>query len=682
MKSADLIAAKKAALDAIAASDSIAEVASTIGYTTRTITRWRDDDQVFARQFARRMKARRKQLAYQKEDRTTFDPSRRKPKKGNFRWWRRTYLGRPVFPHQDGFIDAYEDLTNHTVVWLAPTGAGKDTTAGDIVLYETCDNWSLRVAWLMENQDFSVRRVSERLEPYLTDPAVYRRAPVGPETSVPERNLVEDFGPFTWGGGLVYPNGEPVQKNTWTNQKLYFLREAGESEADPNIWASGLQGAIYGARVQLLVISDPFTFENQASPTEREKQRALLESGGTIATRLDGSGRRLILGTRVAEWDNYGSWIDNWTQGARVIQTKEYWNTVYYKYSNGVAVVVTKAIGYNGDGGEQSFWPDNPEFPLDSYLELNGDRYTVTDLSDDQVLELAEKGARRVIGLREKRDDNPDRFEATQNQNPRSDEFILDFSDLLLDHCDDPARTIGQWLPGEDLVLGVDPAQSGGAAWVLWALDRADGTATVVDLFYGEKLGSQGVRQKLVIDPINKYLPRYLCFEVNRESGQLEHPDIADLIRRTATQLIRHKTHFNRSQGDASVGAMSFDMRDQMIRFPAFSHEDRSKLRRLKQHFQSFDASVVTERRSVSGSYGHAPDDLCMAAWIGWHHIRDLRRSMARSGPIQRRRVPRDVAANWARNHQVPVVDEPLSGTMNDGRDINNLMEWSSASHS
>jgi hypothetical protein len=96
-----------------------------------------------------------------------------------------------------------------------------------------------------------------------------------------------------------------------------------------------------------------------------------------------------------------------------------------------------------------------------------------------------------------------------------------------------------------------------------------------------------------------------------------------------------HHTHSNRSVGESSVASMSIGMRTGQIRFPAATPGDRVKMRLLKQHFKNWDAATV-QNRTRSGGFGHQPDDICMASWIGWVRARDLLQSNRISDIIHR----------------------------------------------
>ena len=103
---------------------------------------------------------------------------------------------------------------------------------------------------------------------------------------------------------MTYPDGRPVERTTWTQHEIYLLQSVAP-EADPNLWATGMQGAMYGSRVDTMIMSDTFTVENQRSPTARAAQ--LDWTQGTVKSRLDEGGRLIFLLTRSNAEDNGGS---------------------------------------------------------------------------------------------------------------------------------------------------------------------------------------------------------------------------------------------------------------------------------------------------------------------------------------------------------------------------------------
>ena len=620
----------------------IAQALHLAGVNGSTHRNWTSDPAYKLRvEEAKRVNKSRARAAAEIE--TVFDPYAPQRRPPTLTEGRMLYIGRPVLPHQQPIFRAWEDRTNLSVIVLGPPGSGKDTTAGDIVLLEAAFDRNKRVAWIMESAEFSIRRLGERISPYLVDKRIYDLTPPGPGCRKPTRSLIEDFGPFAWRTGMRYPGGDRIPAPTWTKHSMYFLGR--DSEADPNLWATGIGGALYGSRIDTAVTSDIFTPENQGSPVVRADQMGWLF--GTFFSRLDEGGRFLHLGTRVGPNDNNVELLRRLIGEAEIVEQDGY----YTKYANGVAVVVFPAIQMDDEGNEISYWPER--FPLDSKLILpDGTEFLADELSMARQKVLAKEGAHRIRGLREIRTRDPAMFETVYQQNPPSSE-AGEFTPELLDFCDDPERTMGVSLPGRPLILGVDPARTGGAAWVLWEWDQDRRVATVVDLFYGEKLGLGGIRERLLVDPITRFWPRYTAYEYNHDASVLEHPEVISAVNATRTELVRHFTASNRIEGEVRVAAMSFDMREGRIRFPAAKPQDRLRMGLLKQHALNWDARSVAAGRPAA--HRSAPDDLWMAAWVGWVTIRQRLDREIRPATVEAGQVPSITRRRWITRARQPM---------------------------
>ena len=639
-------------LNAAESSLTIQDACDKAGIPRSRYENWQRKDTQFRRRWIpirERMEERRRVASV--DTSLVYDPDRELPPRLPFREWRPYYLGRQVLPHQEHVVDAWEDKTNRIIIVLGPTGMGKDTTAGDLLLHEHHDDRTgMRSMWMMESAPFSRRRISQRIDPYLTDRKVYNMKPEGSDSVKPQGNLIDDYGPYQWEKGMVYPDGTPVEKTTWTQNEIYLLGSAAP-EADPNLWATGIGGAIYGSRINRAFLSDLFTRENQANPEIRQAQRDFVD--GTLKSRLDGRGRALFIGTRVSGSDNYGYYLDKYVANARVISEISTIHSTYTKYSNGTAVVIIKAIGTDADGNDVSFWEDR--FPLYSYLELDGERIKVDDLSEAEYIALAEQGAEYIEGLYDLREDSPELFATMQMQEPPQD-YSGDFTDEVLDAPDDDSRTYGVAYPDEILVVGVDPARTAGAAAVTWAVDRQERTATVVDVFYGERLGISGIKKQLVMAPIAKWDPLWFCYETNREAAVLEDPTIQRVFKDAAVSVWGKHTGYERSnrsiinKGKTHIGvpAMGFYMRSQMIRWPTQTAEDRRMSDKVKQHFKNWDERELGVR-TRSGGGGHRPDDIAMAAWIGFVKCLEILDGSKLSGIKKRMPVPASVRRRWDR---------------------------------
>lgn len=622
------------------------KVCDELGVPEGTFHKWRGESQFRVRYDALKKEAAQRRAMQEQAIATRsgllFDDQRDMPPKGSFAEWRVKYIGRQVEEHQREVVQALEDRSNLIVITLLPPGAGKDTTAGDWLLYEVCDNRELRSAWIMKGESFARRRLSNRLDPYLTDRNTYRNAPPGASSVMPTGNLLDDYGPYKFKKGMVDRAGQPAEPTIWTQNEMYFLK-TGAPEADPNLWATGMQGQLYGSRIDLLVMSDVFDRENQKNPTARADQLDWVF--GTALSRLDESGRLIVLGTRVLPGDNYEEMIAKLVGDAPVIHQGRH----YTKYANGVAVVIVPAIERDDEGEEQSYWPG--KFAMDDYFDLPDGSIMVADGADQTELVDKYKGrVERKRGLRSIRDRNPNLFNTMYQQAPPDIE-TGDFTDIVLNAPDDDTRTVGVYRPRELIVVGADPARTAGAAWVAWGVDRERETITVVDSFFGTRLGTQGIKSRLVVDPIAKYNPVWYCYEVNREEAVLDDPEIQSVFRDFRVNMHRHRTHSgNRGSPVIGVPSMSFYMRSRTIRFPAQTAADREQMGLLKDHFRTWDRKEAEDikRAALKG----LPDDLAMAAWVGFIKALELLEKKKSGAKKMAMPVPQSVMRKWERMQQ------------------------------
>ena len=529
--------------------------------------------------------------------------------RGSLTDFRMRYFGRPTPPHQELMVEALEDRSNQYVFILGPTGMGKDTSASDYLAWEICpDQKGIRGAWFMEAGDMSERRFS-RLGRYLTDPTIYDYAPEKtPGGRKPEGSLITDYGPFRWRPGMVHPDGSPVDRPKWTSNEMYFVNVVAP-EQDPNLWATGVKGATYGSRIDFCVCSDIFTLENQESPTERARQLSWVKR--TLDTRLDETGRLVVIGTMLPVENNYELMIADYTAGARVIHTETRSHATYTKYSNGTAVVIIKAVVADPNSGvEVSYWPERA--PLEDYLMLGDEIRLESELGDEEMHEMGRRGADRIRGLWGRRTRDPVGFKALFQQERDKGAQYGDFTAEVVDRTRNPDRSFGQAFPHELILVGVDPARRYGAAWAALAIDRREGVITLCDYFWGERLGVTGIKTRLVAEPLMKWDPLWFCYEDNKEAAILDDAEISELIRATGVSVDRHHTGRNRRSVEDGPGAIAGWMRRGTFQIPYRSSEDRARFEFCKSQFLAWDISTDRKR---PGQAGHDPDDLVMAVW-------------------------------------------------------------------
>ncbi len=587
------------------------------GIPEATLDNWREDPKFNRREEAvesRRLRAKPSKFI-------TFDPFREFRKPPGLVQFRQEVFGFPSTNTHEDFAKAYDDKTNLTIFWITAAGFGKDVTAMQALAHAAADGMDL-MGCIMENEKQAKKRIDAYLDPYFTDPNLSSRAPQIPGGTVPTVNFIEEWGPFKFHKDLRLPDGSRPATTKWDSLHKWFVGRTTPA-ADPSLWAVGLKSAIAGSRVRLLIASDLFTVENQRNAGFRQEQLELIT--GTINSRLDESGRLIFLNHHVRKSgeSNLITLMEQYIGTARIVSVDRH----YTKYANGVAVIRTPALEVSEEGIVVSAWPE--KFPVKGKFVLNGEIHEIDGLTDEQHQAFADAGARRLRGLVDIRDAiGEDLFELIYQQNPKASGYG-DFTDEILTSCDDATRTLGISEPHEILIVGSDPARTGGAAWVCWGLNPETEVFTLIDFFIGDSLGYSGMLDALIRQPIELYRPRDLVWEVNIEPDLPKSPEAKEVLRKYHVNLVDHRTHYNRSQGEYQVLSMLTDMRNDKMRFPAKTMADKLKVRQLKQHFQNFESVGYTERHKVRG-YARTPDDGAMAAWFAWRHGHQVLKSRKR----------------------------------------------------
>jgi len=622
-------------LQSLKAGGSLARAAETAGVTKRTIENWRSTYELYdtqvrtlvdANEYAREQGRESASLFRKSALGLVVDPDAERPEVPGLEQFRWDAFGRPSQPHHQDAINEWENKTNHTVMYFCPTGAGKDTTASDAIVHLKCADFTRenRTAYITESEKEGKKKL-QRIVNYLTDERTYLYQPAEtPGGQIPTINPIALWGPFKWVKGMIYPDGTKIPQLQWTQTQCYFVGGS-TNEADPDLWATGVDGSIYGQRIRTAVLSDMFTRENQLSPDLRAKQLGMVR--GTLKSRLDGRGRKFLLGTLLDVENNYEALMEEWVpEGTGVLYSDEF----VTRYRNGVAIVRHPAILDQGSEHERSFWEER--FPFRSQIIVRTpedvlETHHVHELNDAELIDLAPMAEERIEGQLELRGepgtDQYISYQATHQQIRVPSFDVADFTDEVLDLCDDPTRSYGVRMPGEVVVTGSDPARKFGAAYVAWGVDRELNTATVIDVEIVAKLGSDGIKKVLIEQPITRWNPIWFCYEVNRHEGELDDVLMQALIRRMNVNVYRHKTHWqNRSSDTLGPAQMVGDMRGMIIKFPTRTPEDRKITKALKAHFKAWDRQ--SDNRKKPGSPGHEADDGCLAAWVGYIKVREI----------------------------------------------------------
>jgi hypothetical protein len=239
--------AKAALVEYIGAGYNITAACERIGYARKTYESWRAKDPAFKA-------AVDSVMATRKVDTGTRDENRAAARKMGFSAWRLKYMGVPVFPHQQQWIDVLEgrepshlhpaqtwDKSKPTrlVVNTFPN-AGKSTTLTmDYVAYRICINPATKIALISKTEGMAkdfVTGVKTRL------------------THPDHQELIKAFAPE---GGFEATSEE------WSSGRIRLSSaDRDPADKDPTLQALGLGSQVYGKRLDLILVDDAVDNEN------------------------------------------------------------------------------------------------------------------------------------------------------------------------------------------------------------------------------------------------------------------------------------------------------------------------------------------------------------------------------------------------------------------------------------
>lgn len=472
------------------------------------------------------------------------------------------YLGLKVFPHQKPIVDALEDgNVNKTIVTGFPESGKSTHVSLGYILYRICLNPDLRVALVSKSQS-KAEDLLRRLKRYMTEEHLYDET---------ERNLIQDFKGFK-------PDSHTAHR--WDQEQI-TVRQRKSGERDPTIQALGVGAQIYGARIDLLVLDDALTLENQLTPDRRSKIDSwFLQEASSRAHK----GEIIVVGTRVHPEDNFKSWLNAWEGDPHAS-----------------FVLIPAIVTDRATGEEESTWPEY--WPLDG--EMVWDEFNKMDRYQkgmrDIRKEMESLGAWRWRLVYQQEDVSLDATVFSQE--------IIDRALTLGQH-----RSLGQVEPHEILILGVDPATTGRAAAILMAYDPRSRVRTVVDLFVGDRLGATGVRERLLYKFWEKYRPQRTLVEINYAPTLLADEVLRSRAEAAGTLLLPHTTtgrghkRGNINDEEYGIGALAPLFAGGLFALPSATPEDRARLQPLLDDLMSFP-------------YGEAKDAL-VGLWVANGEVR------------------------------------------------------------
>ncbi|KKM08118.1 hypothetical protein LCGC14_1727110 [marine sediment metagenome] len=473
------------------------------------------------------------------------------------------YLGLEVFEHQQMIVDALEDPQMNRTMVLGFPESGKSTHVSlGYVIYRLCRNPDIRIAIVSKSQS-KAQDILHRIKRYLTEEHLYEHT---------ERNLIRDFKGF-----------EPARGAHRWDQTQITIRQRKSGERDPTIQALGVGTQIYGARIDLLIMDDSLTLDNQLTEKRRDGINSwFLQEAASRAHR----GQIIVCGTRVHPYDNYQIWKKAWE------------NDEHFR------LVRIPAITTDDKGQETSSWP--------SYWPLDGEMIW----DEFNQLERYQKGLRDIR----------DEISSVSLMNWRlayQQEDVQEVEAIFtIDRHIAPAmklgedRMIGQVMPEEILILGIDPALTGRAAAVMLAYNTRTRIRTVVDLLVLDNLGTEGLRKRLIYPMWEKYRPQRTVIEINYAPTLMGDEAFKSVARAYGTLLQPHSTvgggHRRGSKWDDNYGVAAIAplMSSGLYAFPSLRPEDRNALQPLLEDMQAFPYSEV--------------QDAVMAVWFCEGEVRFL----------------------------------------------------------
>ena len=478
----------------------------------------------------------------------------------SYRQFAMDYLGLEVFPHQEPIVDALEDgNVNKTIVTGFPESGKSTHVSLGYILYRMCLNPDLRVALVSKSQT-KAEDLLRRLKRYMTEEHLYDET---------ERNLIQDFKGFKPGSHTAH---------RWDQEQI-TIRQRRSGERDPTVQALGVGAQIYGARIDLLVLDDALTLENQLTPDRRDKIDSwFLQEASSRAHK----GEIIVVGTRVHPQDNFQSWLTAWEGDPHARFVK-------------IPAIVSE------DGEERSTWPEY--WPLDGQM-----------LWDEfNKMERYQKGMRDI--RKEMESLGAWRWRLVYQQEDVGLDATV-FSQEIIDRALELGknRSLGMVHPHEILILGVDPATTGRAAAVLMAYDPRSRVRTVVDLFVGDRLGAEGVRSKLLYWFWERYKPQRTLVEINYAPTLLADETLKTRAEAAGTILLGHTTtgrghkRGNINDEEYGIGALAPLLAGGLLALPSATPADNVRLQPLIEDLQAFP-------------YGEAKDAL-VALWVAEGEVR------------------------------------------------------------
>ena len=562
--------AKRVILSCVAEGMTIEMACKSAGKSIKSYEYYRRTDKVFADKVDRtRLGLREK--TFQATDVTEID----------FFEFRKRFLHSETFAHQRNLVDIIEGRepgwlhpnmkyepgqANRILINIPPNHAKSMTITVDYVTYKLCQDPNFRVLIVSQTQ-----------------------------------RLAGDF-LYAIKQRLTHPNYEDLQNAyaagvgfnsktaSWQATRVTFGDELRDSsEKDPNIEAVGIGGQIYGKRADMIIIDDAVTLSNA---NDFERQIKWLNQD--VRSRLNPTGKLIIIGTRVAPVDLY----------------KELRNTD--RYPGGIVPWTYLAMPALLDTADRpegwvTLWPESDQ-PFDGQPE---------EEKNPENGFYPRWSGKYLYNERQQMDTST--WALVYQQQDVSDDAVFD--PVCVRGSIDGMRKSGRLTPGSPqhpvnmngfiTVCGLDPAMVGDTAVVCYAVDPTSHKRYIVDAHKVTRPTPAMIRQ-LIFDWTSLYQPSEWVVEKNAFQAFLTQDEgIRHHLANRGVILREHHTGANKWDTGFGVASMSTlfgtkqqdgkHHRDNLIHLPSDQTEN----------IKSLIEQLVTWSPTTKGK-----TDMVMALWF------------------------------------------------------------------
>jgi hypothetical protein len=513
--SADI--AKRIILGCVAEGMTIEQACASAGKSMKTYEYYRRTDKVFTDKIDRtRLGLKDKFFASGDVHDITFSE------------FRERFLHSKTFAHQANIVDVIE---GRKPGWLHPAMKYEPGVANNRILINIPPNHAKSmtitvdyVTWMVaQNPNFRVLIVSQT------------------------QRLAADF-LYAIKQRLTHPMYEQLQQAyaagvgfnsksaSWQATRITFgdeLRESGEK--DPNIEAVGIGGQIYGKRADMIIVDDAVTLSN-ANDFERQIKWLTQD----VRSRLNPTGKLIIIGTRVASVDLY-----------KELRNEDRYpgGLVPWTY---LAMPALLTADENPDKWE-TLWPAS-DAPFDGQAESD----------KDEVTGLYPRWSGRNL------------FNERQSMDASTWALIYQQQDISDDSAFDPVCVRGSIdgmrkagpltaghpghprdLNGFSIICGLDPAMIGDTAAICYAIDRSTNKRYIVDAIKISRPSPAAIRN-LIFDWTSIYSPSEWIVEKNAfQSFLTQDEGIRQHLATRGVQFKEHHTGSNKWDAGFGVASMS-----------------------------------------------------------------------------------------------------------------------------